>query len=92
MEILGPILRLARLAIELYSWLILLSVLLSWFTIGGGGHPSVHRFQELLHRLTDPFLAPIRALLMPLTMRIGLDFSPMVGFFILHAIASFLPS
>ena len=77
--------------LRLYSYLILGSVLLSWFTIGGSGHPSIYRVQELLAQWTDPFLAPIRAVLSPITSSIGLDFSPMVGIMILWFISDRLP-
>ena len=75
--------------LTLYTYVILISVLLSWFSIGGG-HPSLHRFQELLDRLTDPFLNPLRQALAPVSMRIGLDFSPLIGIMILQFIVMML--
>ncbi|MAF09736.1 hypothetical protein CMK11_04730 [Candidatus Poribacteria bacterium] len=91
MDALIPIFGIVRTALHLYSFLVLASVLLSWFTFGGADHPSVHRAQELLHTATEPFLGPLRQAFMPITMRIGLDFSPMLGIFILNRIAQFLP-
>lgn len=86
-----PIFRLVRLAVQAYQGLIIASVLLSWFTLGGSGHPSIYRAQEFLHRVTDPFMAPIRQVLMPLTMRIGLDVSPIIALFFLSFIINWLP-
>ena len=82
---------LIRVALQMYSFLILGSVLLSWFALGGSDHPSISRMQEILTQWTDPYLAPIRAMLSPLTSRIGLDFSPMVGIMILWFIIDRLP-
>ena len=84
------IVELLRLAIHAYTIAIFIVVLFSWFTIGGQGHPSVHRFYELLSKITEPLLAPIREVLSPVSMRIGLDFSPIIALFILQFIASLL--
>jgi uncharacterized protein YggT (Ycf19 family) len=91
MEALLPIFGLIRLGIQLYTFLILASVILSWVTFGGADHPSMHRAQQFLHTVTDPFLGPLRQLLMPLTQGIGLDFSPLAGIFLLNFIAKMLP-
>ena len=91
MEALIPILGLVRHGIQLYSFLILASVILSWLTYGGADHPSMHRAQQFLHAVTDPYLGPIRQALMPITMRIGLDFSPLAGIFLLNFISKMLP-
>ena len=88
----AEIFKLISFALRIYSFLILGSVLLSWFTLGGSGHPSISRVQEILAHWTDPFLAPIRAMLAPITSRIGLDFSPMVGIMILWFIIDRLPN
>lgn len=85
------ILRLIRWALQLYQGLIVVMVLLSWFTLGGAGHTSIYRAQEFLHRLTEPFVGPIRQALWPITSRIGLDFSPVLAIFLLSFIARMLP-
>jgi uncharacterized protein YggT (Ycf19 family) len=82
---------LLALAIDAYSALIIGAVLLSWFTFAGQAHPSVYRVQELLGRLTDPFLAPIRHLLMPITAQIHVDFSPLLGLLLLRFLRGLLP-
>jgi YggT family protein len=86
MEVLLPLFSVIRILIQLYEWLIIASVLLSWFTIGGSGHPSIYRAQEFLAQITEPFLGPIRQVLMPITSRIGLDFSPILAILLLNFI------
>ncbi len=86
-EIIGDLLRRA---IDLYTIAIIITVLFSWFTIGGEGHPSVRRFYELLSKVTEPLLGPIREVLSPVSMRIGLDFSPIIAIFILQFISRLL--
>lgn len=79
-----------RFVINAYTIAIFITVLFSWFTIGGQGHPSVHRFYELLSKITEPLLGPIREVLSPVSMRIGLDFSPIIALLILQFIARLL--
>ncbi|MDO5331050.1 MAG: YggT family protein [Bacillota bacterium] len=38
-------------------------------------HPTIWKINRFLGGFFEPLLAPIRKLLMPITMRIGLDFS-----------------
>ncbi len=56
--------------IDLYSLIVLASVVLSWVQLSPE-HPLV----RITHTLTEPVLAPIRRLLPDVG---GLDFSPMV--------------
>lgn len=86
-----PIMKLVHGALNVYALLVMASVVLSWLTFGGADHPSMHKAQAFLHTITDPFLGPLRQALMPLSMRIGLDFSPLLGIYILHFIAGKLP-
>ena len=60
---------LARL-IDLYSLVVLVSVIVSWI-----GLPSYHPVVRFCNTLTEPVLAPIRSVIPPFA---GLDFSPMV--------------
>lgn len=64
--------------IEIYIWLVILSAVASWliaFDIVNLRNRIVHRVAEILHRLTEPALRPIRRFLPPLG---GLDLSPVV--------------
>jgi len=56
--------------IDLYSLVVLVAVVLSWVQLDRG-NPLV----DITRRLTEPVLAPIRAVLPPTG---GLDLSPMV--------------
>ena len=62
--------RLAVTLIDLYSLVVLAAVVLSWVR-AERRHPLV----ELVFKLTEPVLAPIRRALPPFG---GLDFSPLV--------------
>ncbi|UCC72262.1 MAG: YggT family protein [Gemmatimonadota bacterium] len=57
--------------ITLYQGLILVRAIISWFTSPDSDHPTI----ELLKRLTDPVLDPVRKAL-PDTA--GIDLSPLV--------------
>lgn len=58
------------LLIDLYSLVVLASVILSWVSV-----PPDHPFVRAVRSLTEPVLEPIRRVLPTLG---GLDFSPMV--------------
>lgn len=57
--------------ITLYEGLILLRVVLSWFTSPHNSHPAI----ELLNKITEPLLEPVRRAL-PETS--GIDLSPLI--------------
>ena len=52
----------------MYSLIVVASVVVSWTNL-----PREHPAVRLLHRLTEPVLAPIRKVLPPMG---GIDFSP----------------
>ena len=56
--------------IDLYSLIVFAAVVVSWTNV-----PRKHPAVRLLHRLTEPVLAPIRKVLPPMG---GMDFSPLV--------------
>jgi len=59
-------------------WLILIRALISWV------NPDPYNpIVVFLRRTTDPMLEPLRQLLMPLTMQIRIDLSPLLAFFII---------
>jgi YggT family protein len=61
--------------------LIFARIILSWVNIGG------YQFRDLVFRLTEPLLAPVRRL-MPATA--GLDLSPMIVLFLSTIVYRFL--
>jgi YggT family protein len=61
-----------------YWWVILLSVVLSWlvaFNIVNFSNPYVRQVAQVLRRLTEPVLGPVRRLLPDLG---GIDISPII--------------
>ncbi|MCE9522860.1 MAG: YggT family protein [Alphaproteobacteria bacterium] len=65
-------------AFELYIWIIITSVVLSWlvgFNVVNPYNPVVRAVQSFCYRATEPLLAPIRRFMPDLG---GLDISPVV--------------
>lgn len=68
--------------VQAYSFLMFVWVLLSWI-------PDLRfsKFYTFLDRLFVPFLEPMRRVIPPIN---GIDISPILGFFVLQVITSFL--
>ena len=64
---------LVRIAGTLFTLLIFVRVVLSWIQPG-----QSNRLIELVHRVTEPLLAPVRGLLPAMG---GMDFSPIIVLF-----------
>ena len=63
--------------LQIYVALMIIRVLLSWF-------PNINWYDppfSILSQLTDPYLNLFRSIIPPLG---GIDFSPMIGFFLLQ--------
>jgi YggT family protein len=71
------------LAVELYTYVVLASVILSWVRL----EPS-NPFVKFVNALTEPVLKPIREVLP--TKSLGIDFSPLVLLLALSIIRRFL--
>lgn len=69
------VLRLLVYAIEIYSWALIIYILLSWFP---GAKEST--FGDFLARICEPYLEPFRRFIPPLGM---IDISPLVAIFTL---------
>lgn len=67
--------------IQIYSWLILARVLMSWIV-----RDPENRLYHFLFSITEPLLGRIRNL-MP---SMGLDFSPIIAYFILNIVSRML--
>ena len=64
--------------IQLYIWIIIISAILSWliaFNVVNTQNRFVYSVVDILHRLTDPVLMPIRRILPNMG---GIDISPVV--------------
>ena len=76
--------------IDLYWYIILATVVISWltsFNIINNGNPYVRQIARALNTLTEPVLGPIRRVLPDLG---GLDFSPVVVLFALQFLKQFI--
>ena len=74
----NPVHWLIDTVLELYIWVIIASVVLSWlvaFNVINVRNPFVNQIGEFLHRITEPALRPIRSILPNLG---GIDISPMI--------------
>ena len=70
-------------AFQIMNILIIIRVLLSWFNYNAN-----NQYVQLLYRITEPILAPIRNLLSSFNM--GIDISPLIAIFALSIIRNFL--
>ncbi len=62
---------------EVYRWIILARVLMSWFPNLDRTHPVV----VFLYKVTEPILRPVRQIIPAVS---GIDFSPIVVFILLN--------
>jgi YggT family protein len=78
MMTMNPFLWLILTVINVYFWIILAMVVLSWlvaFNVVNRSNPYVRQIGQALERLTEPLLRPIRRMLPDLG---GIDISPIV--------------
>jgi len=76
--ILQPLLWLIVTIIDLYTWVVIAGVVMSWltaFNVVNTQNRIVYLIGDVVHRLTEPALRPIRKLLPNLG---GIDLSPVV--------------
>ena len=87
--LLGPLLEVIFIIIDLYMWVVVIGVVLSWlvnFNVVNTSNRFVFMVGDLIHRLTEPLLGRIRTMLPNFG---GLDLSPMVliiGLFFLQRV------
>ncbi|HXX37294.1 MAG TPA: YggT family protein [bacterium] len=78
-----PLITLVSDAIQLLTLLIVVRAILSWIPTMDYGHPLI----QLVVRITDPVLQPVRSILPPLG---GLDLSPIVAILLLQFVGQLL--
>ena len=81
-----PIIWLIDTILNIYFWIILATVIMSWlvaFGVINGSNPYVRQVSYALRRLTEPLLAPIRNMLPNLG---AIDVSPIVLLIVLQFI------
>ena len=83
MEVPVSILQLFAALLQIYSLVLLGRIIVSWIPNVSRANPIV----DLLYRLTDPVLEPVRQVIPPLGM---IDLSPIVVFIGIHMLQAFL--
>lgn len=86
--VLAPLLDVLLIAINLYEWVVILAVVINWliaFNVLNTYNRMVGAIHDVLFRLTEPALKPIRRVIPTLG---GVDLSPIVLIFILFFIES----
>lgn len=89
-SVLYPILNLLVWAIELYSWVIIVTVVVSWlvvFDVLNTRNKVVYRICTFLSDITEPFMRRIRRFLPPIG---GMDLTPLVALMILWLLKAML--
>jgi len=70
-----PFLNIIMLVIQLYIWIVIASAILSWLIAFNTQNRFVFTVADMLYRMTEPAMRPIRRVLPDLG---GLDLSPVV--------------
>ncbi len=76
--------RVLEVLLNIMYWLILVRVLISW--VNPDPYNPIVKF---LYKTTEPVLYPIRKIL-PLSLKFGIDISPIIAFFAIMFLKSFL--
>jgi YggT family protein len=80
---LNPIAALAITVLDIYKWIVIASVIVSWLTTFNVINPYnnfVRSLLRILYTLTEPVFRPIRKIIPPMG---GLDLSPIIVFLII---------
>jgi len=91
-EFLVPIITVVIWLLDLYKWIIIITAVASWliaFGVINTYNRTVARVLDVLYRLTEPVLRPIRQMLPNLG---GIDISPIILFGIIYILESWLTS
>jgi YggT family protein len=83
---LSPLIEVVLILLDIVWWLIIASVVASWlvaFGVVNTRNDVVYRILDILNRVTDPILRPIRRLIPPMG---GLDLSPMIVLLIIYVL------
>src|SRR5262245_58732002 len=86
MQALIPVIEVVQILLQLYYWAIILTVILSWlvqFGVVNTRNQFVYSVMNMLARVTEPVLRPIRRLLPNMG---GLDISPIIVILILYLV------
>ena len=90
MALLTPIILVVDLVLDLYGWVLIGAIVFSWlfqFGVVNTRNRAVATIGDVLYRLTEPVLAPIRRILPNFG---GLDLSPIVVFLGIFLVRQYL--
>lgn len=76
--VLVPLLQVFNIVVDLYVWVVIAGVVLSWltaFNVVNTHNKAVYMIGDFVYRLTEPALRPIRRVLPDLG---GIDLSPII--------------
>ncbi len=73
-----------NIGLTVYWWLIIIRALISWVN-----PDPFNPIVQFLYNVTEPVLYPIRKLL-PFSMKLGIDISPVIAFLIIYFLQKFL--
>jgi len=88
--VLIPLMQIVNVVLDLYVWVVVAGVVLSWLTAFGvvnTSNKAVYMIGDFIYRLTEPALRPIRNILPNFG---TVDLSPIVLILILMFLQSFL--
>ena len=88
--IIGPVFRLVIAVIDIYIWIVVIGIIMSWlvaFNVINTSNRFVYLLADFFYRATEPALRPIRNLLPNLG---GFDVSPIVLILLLYFLEDIL--
>jgi len=77
--IMGIVVTAIDVAFQVYTWLLIIRILLSWFPRLNPYHPVI----RFIYEITEPFLVLFRRVIPPIG---AVDFSPIIALFVLQLI------
>lgn len=80
-----PIIELVDRAFQIYSLLLLARIIMSWIPLPDG--PAINAVSGFVYDVTEPYLGLFRRVLPMVSMGgAGIDFSPIIAFFVLNSL------
>lgn len=86
------IVRLIDLLYNIFYYLLLGRILFSFITLGRDANPTLIKVRQFVFRMTEPVLAPLRAVIKPVHIGGGsyLDLSPLIALILLSVLRGLL--
>lgn len=84
--------KILLLALDIYLWIIIIQVALSWlvaFNVVNLSNPQAQNFVRLLQKATDPVFTPLRKFIPAIA---GIDITPIIVIFAIYALQNLVVS